>query len=86
LLDRYVGNYRVDDNLSIVVTRKENHLVAQFKGTDFVKTFPFLAESPTKFSTRNLAATLTFRTNENGEAESVTFHIGGEDRVGKKVH
>jgi hypothetical protein len=85
LLDRYVGNYRVDDNLSIVVIRKENHLVAQFKGTDSVKTFPFLAESPTKFSTSNLDATLTFRTNASGEAEDVTFHIGGEDRVGKKV-
>src|SRR5262249_20656676 len=84
LLDRYVGNYRVDDTLSIEVTRKDNQLIGQFKGRDFAKTFSFMAESPTKFFTRNLDGTLTFRTNADGEAEGVTFHIGGEDRQGKK--
>ena len=85
LLDRYVGNYRVDASLTIAVVRTNNQLVAWLKDSTRTNSFPIFAGSKTKFFMKTVDANLDFQTNAEGAAEGLAFYIGGETRRAKRV-
>lgn len=84
-LNKLVGNYRIDDGLTVVITRPAELLQASISYPGRTMNFPLHAGSRTKFYMTTFDGEMTFQTNDQGVAEGVTFHIGGEDRVAKKV-
>ncbi|MGE3308776.1 MAG: family 16 glycoside hydrolase [Limisphaerales bacterium] len=86
VLERLLGTYRVDDGLSIAITRKGGLLVATLGNPEQGMRFDLHAESPTVFHTHTFDGRFTFQTDAAGTADSLVFRIGGEDRRGTKTH
>lgn len=84
-LNKYLGMYRVDEGLTISITRPSDLLQATIAYPGRGMNFPMHAESRTKFYLRTFDGELTFQTDTQGNPQGLVFHIGGEDRVAKKV-
>ncbi len=84
-LDKLLGTYRVDEGLSITITRPAALLVATIGDAARGARFDLHAESPTVFYTRTFDGLFTFKTNAAGAADSLVFRIGGEDRPARKT-
>ncbi len=83
-LNKLLGSFRVDDGLSIQITRPERLLLATIAYPGRTMTFPLHAESRTVFYARSFEGQFTFRTNPEGVAEFLVFRIAGEDRPARK--
>lgn len=83
-LNKFIGSYRVDDGLSITISRPEQLLVANVAYPGRSMPFTLHALSPTVFYARTFDGLFTFRTNSEGAVESLIFRIGGEDRPARK--
>lgn len=83
-LDKLVGSYRVDEGLTITISRPHDLLVAAVAYPGRSRDFTLHAESPTSFYARTFDGLFTFQLNASGAAESLVFRIGGENRPARK--
>lgn len=82
VLARYVGTYRLNDDLDIVVTLGDDGLLVTPTGQ---ATLPVFAESETGFFLRAVNAQLTFTVDDDGEVTGLILHQGGRDTRAEKV-
>ncbi|MBI4660493.1 MAG: DUF1080 domain-containing protein [Verrucomicrobia bacterium] len=85
VLDRYVGTYRVDEGLTITVSRVDSQLTARLKSPGRENSFPLFAESQTAFFIKSVDAQIVFHPGADGKADALVFHIGGEQRPAKRI-
>lgn len=83
LLDGYVGNYQLGPNLMLIVARQGNQLYLQANGQ---QKFPIYPEGPKDFFLKAVDAQLTFETDDQGKATSLTMHQNGQNVPAKRVN
>lgn len=81
-LQGYVGKYELAPGFILTVTRDGSQLKAQATGQP---EFPVFAKSPNVFFYKVVQAQLTFNTNGENTAGSVTLLQGGREIVGKRL-
>jgi hypothetical protein len=81
-LDRYVGSYQVAGGDTYTIKRDGDSLRARFYGETFVDLVP---RSAREFDLRWTAGSLAFDLDPQGTAKGFTFHIGGDQRIARKV-
>lgn len=82
VLARYVGTYRLNAELDVVVTLGDDGLLVTPTGQP---TLPLFAESETEFFLRAANAQITFVVNPSGEVEGLILHQGGRDNRAEKI-
>ncbi len=82
VLDRYVGRYELRPGFVLTVTREGTQLFAQATGQPRVEIFP---SSENTFYLKVVQARLTFHTDGDGPATSLTLHQGGREMPGKRI-
>lgn len=82
IYDAYVGQYELEPNLIITITKEKDRLFALATGQPKVEIFP---ESETKFFLKVVDAQITFVKNEKGEVTQLILHQGGKDQPAKKI-
>ncbi len=86
LLDRYVGTFRVNPRLSIVIERREDQLYMKVVDeTGHGHEHPLFAESKTKFFAKDVDSSVVFNTNDQGIAESIAWYMGGDTSPAQKI-
>ena len=73
-LDRFVGQYKVTDNMLFTVKREGNQLQAQLPGQEFLDIFP---ASETRFFYKVVDAQLEFSASSGRAPETVTLFQNG---------
>jgi CubicO group peptidase (beta-lactamase class C family) len=81
ILDAYVGQYEVNPNSIIAMTREGDSLMGQATGGPKLELFP---ESETKFFVKVFDAQVTFVKDDKGVVTHLIMHRGG-DRTAKKI-
>ena len=82
LLETYVGEYELGDDLSLFVTLEDGVLFVQPTGQEKL---PVFAESETKFFQRAVKAQVSFTRDDSGAVTGLILHQGGRDHPGRKV-
>jgi D-alanyl-D-alanine-carboxypeptidase/D-alanyl-D-alanine-endopeptidase len=82
ILDGYVGRYQLAPNLILTVTRDERRLFAQATGQSAIELF---AEGSREFFMKAVDAQITFETDEQGRATSLTLHQNGAHMPAKRI-
>jgi CubicO group peptidase (beta-lactamase class C family) len=82
IFDGYVGRYQLAPNFILTVTREANGLFTQTTDQPKVQVFP---ESQRDFFLKIADAQITFWTDSNGRATSVTLHQNGHDMKAKRI-
>ncbi len=82
ICDAYLGQYQLDTNLAIAITREGDHLFGQGTGQPKFELFP---ESEIKFFLKIIDAQITFIKNEKGEVKEFILHQNGKDHPAKKM-
>ncbi len=82
VFDNYVGQYQLAPNFIITVTREGGQFFAQATAQP---RFQIYAEGPKDFFLKVLDAQITFETDPNGRATSLTLHQNGHDTPGKRI-
>lgn len=75
-LERYVGTYRLDEQTTVAVTRKGDHLGIQITGQPKFDLYP---SSETEFFIEQIDAEVTFETNDAGEVTGLVIHQAGQE-------
>ncbi len=81
ILDAYVGQYELNPNFIITMTREGDSLMTQATGQPKFELFP---ESETKFFLKAVEAQVTFVKDDKGAVTHLILHQGG-DRTAKKI-
>ncbi len=81
ILDAYVGEYELQPNFVITITREGDSLLAQATGQPRFRLF---AETETDFFLKMVDAQLTFVKDASGRVTSLVLHQGGQDTTGKR--
>lgn len=81
ILESYVGNYQLQPNFSIVITREGTQLYGQATGQD---RFELFAKNSREFYLTVVEAHITFQVKED-KVESLTLYQGGQELVGKRM-
>jgi len=76
VLKSYVGEYELREGVAFTITKDGKQMKAQITGQDPFEIFP---ESETVFYLKITEAQITFKTNTNGEVDSMTFSQNGKD-------
>lgn len=74
-LDRYVGTYKLSDQMILSVTRDGEQLMARLTGQPTIEIFP---ESETRFFWKIVDAQLEFSVDGSGSAQSATLYQHGQ--------
>jgi CubicO group peptidase (beta-lactamase class C family) len=82
ICDAYIGQYQLDTNFVIGITKEENHLFGQGPGQPKFELFP---ESETKFFLKIIDAQITFIKNDKGKVTEMILHQNGKDHSAKKI-
>lgn len=82
ILESYAGTYQTRSEFSIVVTRTDNQIFAQFGHQPPVEIFP---KSPTEFFAKHGNFEITFESGGNEKASQVTLHFRGHDLTANRV-
>jgi CubicO group peptidase (beta-lactamase class C family) len=82
LLENYTGRFQLAPGFILTITREGGRLFAQATGQVRNELF---VESEKKFFLKVVDAQLTFETDEQGRAMSVTLHQGGRDMPAKRL-
>ena len=82
LLDGFVGRYQLSPNFILSITHEGDALFAQATGQQKAQLFP---ESHRDFFFKIVDAQITFETDGNGCASSLTLHQNGADMNAKKI-
>jgi len=83
VLDRYTGEYRLENQVTLTIHREGPQLFARVAGG---VRLGLLTHSPQEFSLRWTAGRLVFDLNPEAAPASLTFHIGGDELRAKKVN
>lgn len=83
LFDGYVGNYQLGPNFVLVISRDGNQLFLQASGQP---KFPIFPEGPKDFFLKVVDAQLTFETDNQGKATSLTMHQNGQNVPAKRIN
>jgi D-alanyl-D-alanine-carboxypeptidase/D-alanyl-D-alanine-endopeptidase len=81
-LDGYVGRYQLTPNFILTVTRDEKRLFAQATGQSAIELF---AEGNREFFMKAVDAQITFETDDQGRATSLTLHQNGAHTPAKRI-
>jgi hypothetical protein len=81
IFDAYVGQYEVNPNFIITITREGDSLMGQPTGQQKIELFP---ESETKFFLKVVDAQVTFVKDDKGMVTHLILHQNG-DRTAKKI-
>jgi Domain of unknown function (DUF3471) len=81
LFDAYVGQYEVDSNFILTISREGDRLMAAPTSRPQAELFP---ESETKYFFKVIDAQITFVKDESGNVTHLILHQGG-DRQGRKI-
>ena len=81
ILESYVGTYELVPGFDIVITRKEDGLIAQATGQS---AFPIYPKKEDDFYYKVVNARIVFNKNSAGEIESLTLFQNGREMVGRK--
>ena len=82
IFDGYVGRYQLAPNFILTVTREGDQLFTQATGQPKVQVFP---ESQRDFFLKVVDAQITFETDANGRATSLTLHQNGANMPAKRT-
>ena len=82
IYDAYVGQYQLDTNFVISITKEDNRLFAQATGQP---KFEIFSESEVKFFLKVVDAQITFVKNDKGEVMELILHQNGKDHSAKKI-
>lgn len=82
VLDRYVGNYLLGEQMVLKVTREGDSLMAQVTGQPKVGIFP---ESETRFFYKVVNAQLEFTTDGASPATAVVLHQNGNSMTAARI-
>ncbi len=82
ILQSYVGEYKVNDDLSVVISLVGENLVAELGGRS---TFGLLASSATEFFSRDVDLRLAFQKSESGEVTAFVLNPGPNGTTATKV-
>lgn len=82
VLERYVGTYQYNADLSFSVTLDKNRLFVQAPGLPKTEIFP---ESETAFFLKIADIQITFNPDEGGKTKSLVFHQRTGDLLAKKI-
>ncbi len=81
VLKRYEGTYELQPGFDIVISSEGQQLFAQATGQP---QFEIFAESKDTFYLKEVSAQIVFSLNDNGLAEGLTLHQGGQSMSGNK--
>jgi CubicO group peptidase (beta-lactamase class C family) len=82
IFDGYVGLYQLAPNFILKITREGDQLFAQATGQGKAEIYP---ESEREFFYKIVDAQITFQTDANGRAASLTLHQNGANMPAKRV-
>lgn len=82
IFDGYVGQYQLASNFILTFTRDGKQFFTQATGQPRFQIFP---ESQKDFFLKAVDAQVTFETDANGRAVSVTLHQNGHDAPAKRI-
>lgn len=82
IFDGYVGRYQLAPDFILTVTREGDQLFAQATGQSKAQVFP---ESQRDFFLKVVDAQITFETDANGRATSLTLHQSGASVPAKRI-
>jgi hypothetical protein len=82
IFDGYVGQYQLAPNFILTVTREGDQLFTQATNQPKVRVFP---ESQRDYFLKVVDAQITFETDDNGRATSLTLHQNGHDMPAKRI-
>jgi len=82
IYDAYVGQYELDPEFIINITKENDRLFAEATGRPKAEIFP---ESEIKFFLKMVDAQITFVKDDKGEVTQLILHQRGQDRPAKKV-
>lgn len=82
IYDAYVGQYELEPDFIISITKENDRLFAQATGQPKAEIYP---ESETKFFLKVVDVQITFVKNEKGEITQLILHQAGEDQPAKKI-
>ena len=82
VLKGYVGKFELQPGFVITVTHEGSQLFAQATGQP---QFELFAETETEFFLKVVDAQLSFHVNDEGIAESITLHQGGQHMPAKRI-
>ena len=82
ILGGYVGKYQLAPTFVLAITREGDQLFAQATGQPKFQIFP---ESQHDFFLKVVDAQITFETDGNGRATSLTLHQNGANMPGKRI-
>ena len=80
--DGYVGHYQFGPSAVMTVTRDENHLMTRLTGQMPVEIFP---SSKTEYFAKVVPAQITFDTDAQGHATSLTLHQNGMNHTAPRM-
>jgi len=81
-LERYVGEYRLDEERTVTVTREDGHLGIQITGQPKFRLYP---TSETRFFLEQIDAEVTFERNDAGEVTRLVIHQGGQEIPAERI-
>jgi hypothetical protein len=82
ILDAYVGQYELNPNFIITMTREGDSLMTQATGQPKFELFP---ESETKFFLKVVEAQVSFVKDDKGVVTHLILHQGGRDQKANKI-
>jgi bla regulator protein blaR1 len=82
LYDGYVGHYQFGPNAVMTVTRDKDHLFIRLTGQGPVEIFP---SSKTEYFAKVVKASITFDTDAQGHATSLTLHQNGMNQAARRM-
>jgi CubicO group peptidase (beta-lactamase class C family) len=82
IFDRYVGRYQLAPDFILTITREGDQLFAQATGQPKLQIF---SESTKDFFYKAVDAQVTFETDANGRATSLTLHQNGANMPAKRI-
>lgn len=78
----YVGEYQLAPEKILTITAESDQLLVQLTGQEKFKIYP---TSPTHFFLKIVDAQLTFEVDEQGQAQKVILHQGGQDLPAPRI-
>ena len=82
IFDGYVGLYQLAPDFTLTITREGDHFFAQATGQGKAQIYP---ESEREFFYKVVDAQITFETDANGCATSLTLHQNGANMPAKRI-
>jgi nitroreductase len=80
--DDYIGRYKLNEEMDVLVTREGSHLFVQASGQAKIEIFP---EKKDAFFLKVADIQISFVRSEEGQVTELIIHQGGQDTPAKKI-